>query len=476
MSDQTTTGVEHAGHQHQKGSFASSLGFILASAGSAVGLGNLWRFPYVAAKDGGGLFLAIYLVLVVTLGYSLMTSEFALGRRTRLSALNAFGAADKRFGFVGKLAFIVPAIILTYYLVIGGWVLRYLVAFVTGAGTESAADGFFTSFITSPVAPIVFALVFLALTTIIIAAGVEKGIERTSKFFMPFLVLLAIVIAGFALTLSYTDADGVTRTGLDGLAIYVIPNLENVTLGGFLSIVMDAVGQAFFSLSLAMGIMVTYASYMRKEDDLSKNAGSVVLFDTIVAFIAGVMIVPSVFVFMGMDGLTAAGPSLMFISLPKVFAAMGPIGGVVGALFFIMVAVAALTSCVSIMEVVVAGSMEAFHSSRKKMSLAVLAFAAIGAVVVCLGYNAFYFELLLPNGSYGQILDLFDYISNYVLMPIVAIATCILVGWVLKPKWVEDEVSESGHRLLFRTMYIVMVRYVAPILLVVLLVQKVLGL
>lgn len=464
-------------HTHKKSSFGSKLGFVLATAGSAVGLGNLWRFPYTAAKDGGGLFLVVYLVLVFTLGYTVMTSEMALGRRTYKSALNAYKEAHPKFGWVGKLAFIVPAIILTYYVVIGGWVLQYLVLFLTGAYGEAATDGYFTSFITSQWAPIFFMLVFLALTAVIIALGVEKGIEPASKALMPALIVLAIGIAIFSLTLSNTDADGTTRTGLDGLAIFLVPNLEGVTVSTFLRIVMDAVGQAFFSLSLAMGIMVTYSSYMRKEDNLSTNALQVISIDTLVAFLAGVMIIPAVFVFMGTDGLSAAGPSLMFISLPKVFAAMGPVvGTIVGVAFFALVLLAALTSCVSILEVVVAGGMETTNYTRKRVTLVCTLIAAVGAIVVCLGYNVFYFELALPNGSTAQILDLFDYVTNSVLMPIIALVSCILFGWVLKPNWVTDEAETGGAKFYLKGLFRVMIRYIAPILLAVLLIQSALGL
>ena len=460
-----------------KASFGSKLGFVLATAGSAVGLGNLWRFPYTAAKDGGGLFLVIYLVVVLTLGYTIMSSEMALGRRTGKSALNAYKEAHPKFGWMGKLAFIVPAIILTYYVVIGGWVLEYLFVFLTGGCADAAADGYFTSFITSQWSPIVFMLIFLALTAIIIAFGVEKGIEPVSKALMPLLIILAIGIAIFSVTLTNTDADGTTRTGLEGLSIFIVPNLEGVTVSSFLRIVMDAVGQAFFSLSLAMGIMVTYSSYMRKEDNMSTNALQVIGIDTAVAFLAGVMIIPAVFVFMGTDGLSAAGPSLMFISLPKVFSAMGPVAGtIVGVAFFLLVLLAALTSCVSILEVVVAGGIEKSGASRKKVTVICTLVAAAVAVIVCLGYNVFYFELTLPNGSTAQILDLFDYVTNSVLMPIIALITCILFGWVLKPSWVTDEAEAGGAKYYLKHLYRVMIRYIAPILLIILLVQSALGL
>lgn len=453
------------------GGFTSSIGFVLSAAGSAVGVGNIWRFPYLAAQDGGGLFIVIYLVLVLTFGFTLLTTDIAIGRRTRKNAIQAFGSIRPKWDFLGKLTFLVPALIMTYYSVIGGWVTKYMFVYLTGAGHEAAQDGYFTSFITSQAAPIVFMLLFLAVTALVVYFGVDKGIERFSKAVMPGLILMIIGIAIFSLTLSHTDESGVTRTGLQGLAVYLIPDLEGLTLSRFLKILLDAMSQLFFSLSVSMGIMITYGSYVKKETNLSASISQIELFDTGVALLAGMMIIPAVYVFSGTEGM-ASGPSLMFVSLPKIFAAMGGVGNLIGLVFFLMVVFAALTSCVSIMETLVASCMELFHVSRKKMSCIIGAVSAVAAVIVCLGYNVFYFELTLPNGQTAQILDLMDYISNSFLMPLISFLTCIFVGWVIQPKWIEEEMESSGHSFRRKKLYSFMIRYAAPVIMAVLFLQS----
>ena len=280
----------------KKGSFTGSLGFILAAAGSAVGVGNIWRFPYLAAKDGGGLFILIYLVLVLTFGFTLLTTDIAIGRKTRKNALQAFGSISPKWGFLGKLTFLVPALIMTYYSVIGGWITKYLFDYVVTDGVEAAGDGYFVGFITSETLPIVFMLIFLLVTIWIVYRGVEKGIEQFSKFVMPGLLLLIIGIAIFSLTLKHTDATGVTRTGIDGLMVYLRPDFKGLTLSKFLNILLDAMSQLFFSLSVSMGIMITYGSYVKKETHLEKSITQIEIFDTGVALIAGMMIIPAVFV------------------------------------------------------------------------------------------------------------------------------------------------------------------------------------
>ena len=455
---------------NKRSSFSGSIGFVLAAAGSAVGLGNIWRFPYLAAKDGGGLFLVTYVVLALTFGFTLLTTEIAIGRKTAQSPLTAYGKLHKGWGWIGVLACAIPVIILPYYSAIGGWILKYLAAFITDAAATTA-DGYFTGFITSQWSPILWFMVFLLANTVIVYKGVNSGIERLSKILMPILLVLILGIAGFSLTLSHTDASGVTRTGLQGLAIYVIPNLEGVTFGKFISILMDAMGQLFYSISVAMGIMIAYGSYVKKETNLVKSVNQIEIFDTLVAFLAGMMIIPAVYTFMGTEGM-AAGPSLMFVSLPKVFAAMGGIGTVVGIAFFVMVAFAALTSSMSLMEAVVSSVMDKLHLERKAAVLAVAALTGVLGIIVCLGYNVLYFELTLPNGSVGQILDVMDYVSNYVFMPVVAIATCILVGWVVKPKTIIEEVTLGGVKFGREKLYVVMVKFVTPVMLALLLLQS----
>ena len=457
--------------EKKSGNFSGSLGFVLAAAGSAVGVGNIWRFPYLAAQDGGGLFILVYLVLVLTFGFTLLTTDIAIGRRTKKNALYAFGAISPKWNFLGKLTFLVPALIMTYYSVIGGWVTKYAVTYLSGKSSAAAEDSYFTDFITAPVAPIVFMLVFLAITAFVVYAGVDKGIERFSRLVMPGLLIMIICIAVFSLTLKHTDESGNVRTGIQGLAVYLIPNFEGLTFSKFLKILLDAMSQLFFSLSVSMGIMITYGSYVKKDVDLNKSIRQIEFFDTGVALLAGMMIIPAVYVFSGTEGM-ASGPSLMFVSLPKVFHAMGKAGTVVGLVFFIMVAFAALTSCVSIMETLVASCMTLFKTTRKKMSLIIGVISAAAAIVICLGYNVFYFELALPNGQTAQLLDVMDYISNSFLMPLISFLTCIFVGWVIKPKWIQEEMESSGHVFQRKKLYAFMIRYVAPVIMAVLFLQS----
>lgn len=454
-----------------RGSFTGSIGFVLAAAGSAVGLGNIWRFPYLAAKDGGGVFLLCYLVLALTFGFTLLTTEIAIGRKTGQSPLNAYRTLHPKMGWLGVVACLVPAIILPYYCTIGGWVLKYLADYLTGAGQAAMADGYFTSFITSQWSPIVWFLIFLAATMFVVYKGVGNGIERLSKILMPILLVMIIAIACFSLTLSHTDESGVTRTGLEGFMVYIVPDFEGMTLKKFLTVLMDAMGQLFYSISVAMGIMVTYGSYVKKDTNLIKSVNQIEIFDTVVAFLAGLMIVPAVYTFMGTEGM-GAGPSLMFISLPKVFGAMGIAGTVVGVVFFITVFFAALTSSVSVLEAIVSSIMDKFNVSRKKATIGVTLYALVVGLIVCLGYNKLYFEVTLPNGTVGQVLDILDYISNYFLMPIVAVCTCILIGWIVKPKTVIDEVTRGGYTFGRKGLYVVMVKVIVPIMLVFLLLQS----
>ena len=457
--------------EHKRSTFSGSLGFVLAAAGSAVGLGNIWRFPYLAAKDGGGIFLLCYIILALTFGFALLTTEIAIGRKTGQSPLTAYKLLHPKWGWIGTFASIIPVIILPYYCVIGGWILKYLAAFLTGGASSAVADGYFTGFITSQWSPIIWFVIFLLANTVVVYKGVNHGIERLSKVLMPILLVLIIGIAGFSLTLRHTDDNGVPRTGLQGLMVYVIPNFEGMTFKKFATVLMDAMGQLFYSISVAMGIMVTYGSYVKKETNLTQSVNHIEIFDTLVAFLAGMMIVPAVYTFMGTEGM-AAGPSLMFISLPKVFHAMGGVGTAIGVLFFITVVFAALTSSVSVMEAIVSSAMDGFHMQRKTATIAVTVLAMIAGIVVCLGYNVFYFDLTLPNGSVAQILDVMDYISNYVLMPVVAIASCILIGWVVKPKTILDEITLGGVRFHREKLYVVMVKVVTPIMLLFLLLQS----
>ena len=462
-------------NKQTRGSFSGRLGFVLAAAGSAVGLGNIWRFPYLAAKDGGGVFLLTYLILALTFGFTLLITEISIGRKTGQSPLTAYKFIHPKMGWVGILACLIPALILPYYCAIGGWVLKYLSAFVTMQGSAAAADTYFTGFITAPWEPIVWFLIYLTATTLVVYKGVNKGIEKLSRVLMPILLILILGIAVYSLFLTHTDGNGVTRTGLQGLKVYVIPSFAGMTLKQFFVVLTDAMGQLFYSISVAMGIMIAYGSYVSKETDLNKSVNQIELFDTIVAFLAGMMIIPAVFTFMGSEGLAASGPALMFVALPKVFAAMGSVvGTIVGILFFLTVAFAALTSSVSVMEAIVSSVVDKTHTDRKNASILVAVVTAVVGILVCLGYNALYFEAVLPNtpaGKNAQILDILDYLSNYILMPAVSIATCIFIGWIVKPKTVIEEVTHGGCKFGREKLYVVMVKFITPVLLTLLLLQ-----
>lgn len=457
--------------EKKKSSFSGQLGFVLAAAGSAVGVGNLWRFPYLAAKDGGGLFLLVYLVLVLTFGFTLLTSDIAIGRRTKESAIRAYAKIAPKWKFLGVLTFLVPVLIMTYYAVIGGWVSKYAMVYLTGQTEAAAADNYFSTFISSPVSPLAFALLFMGLTAFIVYHGVEGGIERVSRCMMPILLVLVVIIAGYSLTLQHTGADGQLRTGAEGFLYYITPHFEGLTLRRFLQILLDAMSQLFFSLSVSMGIMITYGSYVKNEVNLNKAVNQIEIFDTGVALLAGAMIIPAVYVFSGTEGMSA-GPSLMFISLPKVFAAMGKAGTAVGLLFFIATIFATLTSCISVLESITANCMDLFHADRRKTVLILAAIYLAASAVIALGYSIFYFEVQLPNGSTGQLLDVMDYVSNSVMMPLIALLSTLLIGWVKTPDYVIGEMERNRETFRRKKLYIVMIRYVAPVMMLVLFLQS----
>jgi len=452
----------------QRGGFGSKIGFILAAAGSAVGLGNIWRFPYLAAKYGGGFFLLVYLIFAVTFGFTLMLTEIAIGRRTGKSVIGAYRTVDKRFSFLGILAAVIPALILPYYCVIGGWVLKYMTVFVTGGGAAAseaeftAADPdvkltFFEHFIGLLGHPTIFFIIFVLLTSIAVFIGVEKGIELVSKFLMPVLLVLIIGIAVYTLTL---DGAG------DGLKYYLLPNFDDFTFSKLLRTVAAACGQLFYSMSIAMGIMVTYGSYMRKEDSLESSVRQIEIFDTAVAFLAGLIIVPAVFVFSGGDETALnKGPGLMFITLPKVFADM-PAGQIIGAAFFILVSLAALTSSISLMETVVAVVMEKYKLSRAKSCCIVIVFTLIMGMLSVLGYSVWSDVKIFGM----QILDLFDFSTNNLMMPVLAFLTCILIGYAVKTKYIEEEVMFGEKRFRSKLLYSVMIKFICPVCMIMILI------
>ena len=443
--------------EEKRSSFTGKLGFVLAAAGSAVGLGNIWRFPYLAAKYGGGIFLLVYVALTVTFGFALMIAEISIGRKTAQSPIGAFRALDKRFSFIGVLAAIVPAIILPYYSVIGGWVIKYIAGFVIGQGSSMATDTYFGDYIGSVGEPLVWFAAFIGITALVVLLGVDKGVEKVSKVMMPALIVLVLFIAIY----SMFAVDG----ALEGVLYYIKPDFSKFSI----MTVVAAMGQLFYSMSLAMGIMITFGSYMKKDISIEKSTRQIEIFDTGVAFLAGLMIIPAVFAFGGEKALEASGPSLMFVTLPKIFDTM-PGGSFIGAVFFIMVFFAALTSSISLMETVVSNLLDKAKLNRKVCSMIVLGASLVLGALSSLGYSAFGEFTIIGM----QILDFFDFISNNVIMPVVALATAIFVGYFLKPRAIIEEVELSGE-FKQKKLFSVVIRYVAPVCILAILVSSILG-
>ena len=464
----------------KRANWSGQLAFVLAAAASAVGLGNLWRFPYLAAQYGGGTFIAIYLGLVVTLGFTLMLTEIAIGRKTRQSQLTAYSRLDRRCGFIGLLCTVIPLLIVPYYCVIGGWVLYYfksycLMAF-TGAnlmGAAAAGSGeFFTSFISAPFAPFGYGMVFILACAAVIVLGVKNGIEKSNLVMMPILLLMAVAISVYVIAMP-----GAT----EGLTYYLVPNMDCLrdAKGAFSlallgKTLLGATGQMFYSLSLAMGIMITYGSYMKKGDSIEKCVRRIEVFDTLIAIVAGLMIIPVVYIFAVKTGTPVkeamnAGPGLMFITLPKVFASFGVAGAWVGMAFFLLVVFAAATSAISLYEACVASVCDVLHINRKAATFFMGTFIMFLSTFSALGYGSWSGVKLFGM----PFLDFFDFVTNSVLMPVVAAITCAFVGWVIKPAAVIEECEAEGQVMKAKVFYSFMVRYLAPALMVALLVSEI---
>ncbi len=463
----------------KRASWSGQLAFVLAAAASAIGLGNLWRFPYLAAQYGGGTFIVVYLCLVVTLGFTLMLSEIAIGRKTQQSQLTAYSRLHRGWGFIGLLGTVVPMLIVPYYCVIGGWVLKYFVAYcqmafagATPMGADAAGSGaFFNAFISSNFAPFGYGSLFVVACALVIVMGVKNGIEKSNLVLMPALFALAIAISIYVVCLPGTG---------DGLKYYLVPSMDALSVNGAFSFaqlgktILGAMGQMFYSLSLAMGIMITYGSYMRKTDSIERCVRRIEVFDTLIAVIAGLMIIPVVYMFAVKTGTPVkeamnAGPGLMFITLPKVFATLGAAGPWVGLAFFALVIFAALTSAISLYEACVASVCDLLQLPRKAATFFTGALILFLATFSALGYGAW--QDVTVCGQ--QFLDFFDFVTNSVLMPIVAAATCIFIGWVLKPQAVIDEVEAEGNSFRSKALYVAMVKYFAPAFVIAILVSEI---
>ena len=443
---------------NKRSSFSGKLGYVLSAAGASVGLGNIWRFPYLAAKYGGGIFLLIYILLALTFGYTMIVAETAIGRMTKKSPVGAFSSFGKSkwLSAGGWINAIIPVLIVPYYSVIGGWVIKYLVEYIKGNGQKLAADGYFSDFISNGASTEICFTVFALFTLAIIYAGVRNGIERVSKFMMPILIVLSVIIAIYS----------VTRPGaLEGVKYFLVPNVKNFSW----MTVVAAMGQMFYSLSIAMGILITFGSYMKKDVSIEDSTRNVEVFDTAIAIMAGLMIIPAVFAFSGGDPETLqAGPALMFITIPKVFASMG-FGTVAGILFFVLVLFAAITSSIALTESAVSTFEDELHWERRKAVVLVGVIMLGLGTLSCMGYGPLSWVKLIGM----QFLDFFDFLTNSVMMPIAAIATCLLVSKVVGTKSIEEEVMHGESAFRRKKIFNVMIRYLCPIFATIILISSV---
>lgn len=445
--------------KNKRSTFSGKIGFVLSAAGASVGLGNIWRFPYLAAKYGGGIFLLIYILLALTFGYTMIVAESALGRMTRKSPVGAFKAFGKKAGwlsFGGWINAIIPVLIVPYYSVIGGWVIKYLIEYVKGNGTKLAADGYFSEFISNGASTEICFVIFCLFTLSIIYAGVRNGIERVSKFMMPILVVLSVIIAIYS----------VTRPGaIEGVKYFLVPNLKNFSW----MTVVAAMGQMFYSLSIAMGILITFGSYMKKDSSIEDSTRNVEVFDTAIAIMAGLMIIPAVFAFSGGDPDTLqAGPALMFITIPKVFANMG-FGTIVGILFFLLVLFAAVTSSIALTESAVSTFEDEIGWSRRKSTVVIgIIMIALGTLS-CLGYGPLAFVKIIGM----QFLDFFDFLTNSVMMPIAAMMISIFVSKVVGIDRIEEEIRQGEAAFRRKKIFVVMIKYLCPIFAMIILASSV---
>jgi len=443
--------------KRSRGTFSGHLGYVLAAAGSAVGLGNIWRFPYLAASYGGGIFLLVYIILAVTFGYAMIISETSIGRMTAKSPVSAFSkfGNSRLLKTGGWINAIIPMLIVPYYSVIGGWVCKYLFEYIKGSTQALSQDGFFSSFITNSVSAEMFFVLFALLMSAVILAGVNNGIEKVSKIMMPLLAFLALIVACFS----------VTRKGaLGGVKYFFIPNFSNFS---WMTVVV-ALGQMFYSLSIAMGILITYGSYMKKNVDIEHTTVQVIAFDSIVAILSGLMIIPAVFAFSGGDPKALnAGPSLMFVTIPKVFAQMHT-GRMVGILFFVLVLFAALTSAISLMECAVSTLCDELKWSRKVSCIAMTVFVFVMGSFSSLGYSSLSFVKIFGM----DVLDFFDFLTNSIMMPLAALAIFYLVVRRIGLAKIAEEV-EGSSSFRMKKLYNFVIKFVAPVFIVVILASSI---
>ena len=445
-------------NNNERGSFTGKLGFVLAAAGASVGLGNIWRFPYLAAKYGGGIFLLVYVLLALTFGYTMIIAETSIGRLSQKSPVSAFRffSDTPAMKFGGWINALIPILIVPYYSVIGGWVCRYLYEFLIYGSARASQDTFFTAFITEGTGAEFWFIIFALMTLLVIFMGVKNGIEQVSRIMMPVLVLLAILISAYV----------ITRPGaLAGVRYFLIPNFSDFSM----MTVVSAMGQMFYSLSIAMGILITFGSYMKRDISIENSTRQVEFFDTAIALMAGLMIIPAVFSFSGgnPDSLNA-GPSLMFVTMPKIFAEM-QFGRLIGIMFFALVLFAALTSSIALTECAVSVFADELGWSRSKATFVTGIIMVLLGTLSCLGYGPLAFIEILGM----PFLDFFDFLTNSVMMPISALTICALVTRHMGIEQVVSEVRTDGHPFRREQIFRFMIRYICPLFILIILISSV---
>ncbi len=428
---------------NQRASWGSSFGFIMAAAGSAVGLGNLWKFPYLAGQHGGGIFVFTYLLIIVLIGFTMMLGEMVIGRRTKLDAFSSFNKLRPGWGWIGGVGIAASFLILSFYSVVGGWVLKYIVASAIGS-IPADSGGYFGAFISAPVEPLVYHAIFMIATVLIVVRGISGGIEKASKFLMPALIVLLILVVLRSVTLPGAG---------EGLRYYLFPDFSKFSIG----VVVAAIGQVFFSLSLGMGIILTYGSYLSKEENLEKDAIIIPSIDTLVALLAGFAILPAVFAF-GLE--PGQGPGLLFGTLPQVFASM-PLGTLFAVMFFVLVLFAALTSSISLLETSVTFAIDRLNWSRSK------AVAILSTLMFIIGIFAS-LSMGLLDGIVVPIInmnifDALDWITSYVMLPIGGIMTSLFIGWIWNIDEAVEEVKIGSDQFKLEGLWRFLIRYFAPI-------------
>lgn len=459
---------------NNRATWGSKLGFLLAAVGSAVGLGNIWAFPYKMGKTGGFSFLIVYLILAATIGYTLISTELGLGRKHKLSTMEAYAATSKKSKWIGALAVISPFLIVMFYFVLGGYCVEYMLInlseLIVGSSFKMSGADSFATILTNPSGAIIITLLFILINVIVVKKGISNGIEKFNKIGMPALAIMIVIIIIRALSLDGASA---------GLKFMFSPNFNDFkSVGGIIHLLSTAGGQVFFSLSIAMGILITYGSYIPKDNDIKKSTVSIIFFDTLVALLAGLAVIPSAFA-LGGKGAEMAGPKLLFVTMQDVFNSMGKIGPVFGVLFYLFVIIAALSSSISLCEVLVAyvadrRSIKGKHVNRQKITWITIGVTAIGAVIVAwdgLGSNGLWvpFQSFTVGPFNDCWLDFLDCISEGILMPIGALAMSILFGWIKKPNYILDEIGHSKAD----TFYKICIKFIVPVLMIIVLLGQI---